>query len=153
MTLLEFSLPTLSKHTHSACQSSSERTCTMVCISQVQECPLQLASEQPFSLLRRVAEHSTLTQTRRWPNTRTPDSHTAHPPLLHSRVVTQQGFWLVMEPVSHPANINQAHTPPPSSDQMAQGRHQGTGPAVLLGAGWAKSQMRTIFHPHFSKPL
>lgn len=50
----------------------------------------------------------------RWPITRTqPPSKTPLALLVHSRVVTQQSSWLVMEPVSHPASINLTHPPPP----------------------------------------
>lgn len=54
-------------------------------------------------------------------------------PLSYTRVVTQRGSWLVMELVSHPASINLTPqpsaqlTPPLSYDQMAQGKHQGSG--------------------------
>lgn len=61
-------------------------------------------------------------------------------PLLHRQVVTQQGSWLVMEPVSHPACTNLdphpsvLHEAPPSSDQMAEGKRRGSGLAGGRGA-------------------
>lgn len=82
---------------------------------------------------------------------------TPHPPSLHSRVVTQHGSWLVMEPVSHPASTNL--NPHPSVQLEPPLRLTKWPRESVRGVGWrgegvwlwwAGSQIRTIFHPHFT---
>lgn len=115
--------------------------------SQVQECPLQYLSSLPNR-----QSHTALNACR-WPMTR---AHIRSPPRFHSRVVTQQGSWLVMEPVSHPASINLTPhpsaqlEPPPLSDQMVRRKRQGRGPARGLGGQRAKLEpyfIHTLLRP------
>lgn len=83
------------------------------------------------------------------------------PPHPQSQAVTQQGSWLVVVPVSHPASTNPPPPPPsPAPNTLfhltkrPQGERQGRGPTGDVGGTrQARSQIRAIFYPHFSEAI
>lgn len=143
-------------NTHSACPSRPERCTQVKCKSApFSLCPSILFSRQSHAALNAL----------RWPSTThtQPPSHPTTP--VHSRVVTQQSSWLVMEPVSHPASINLTppHTPlsPARTPalRLTKWLRESIGGSGLAGGGvgcvlvWASSQIRTVFHPHSAEAL
>lgn len=110
------------------------------------------------NVLLRILSHSEV-------NTPPPTNTHTHTPNLHSEAVTQHGSLLVMEPVSHPANINLnphpfgQHEPPPThphdplSDETAPGKQWGSGPVGargVTGGGGQEAKLEPYFMHNLS---
>lgn len=119
-------MPTLSEV--SAWPSRQERKFTRAHISQVQERPLQPVPQRPF-------QHTEPHSTYRWPSMHTPH---VPPPPSQSSYSTRflAGYGACLTPCQYkprPPSLV-LHEPPPSSDQMAEGKRRGSGLAGGRGA-------------------